>query len=191
MLVVSKRTNRDLFNPGKDRFKLLEETKAKMQSVRDMLPAGAWLEQAREGCQKMMRDAASQANGVTWQDVPTVKQWNTFFGRTGKANHHVHHAVEEWIQKDYLQIVDNLDEVPGWILKAEEHTFGPGRVVTGTLYGDLRTAVEAAAKALPGGAEKASEAARAIRQVYTNRGLDDLWTVTEQWLASKGVSILD
>ena len=144
----------------------------------------------------MMKDAAE--GRIALSDVPSVKRWNDEYFKlppVGKrtadrwTGHDVHHAVETWIQKDYLNLSGGYDDVPGWVLNTKDHTFGKDWKKEGTLYGDLEAAVEAAAFALPTGPEKAREAIRAMREVYQRRGLDDLWAVTKEWLVSKGFVI--
>jgi hypothetical protein len=178
LLTRAKSLNKTIDNLGADRFSALSD--AKKTLLGEALSKHSWLPEAKDCCEKMVADCA--AGKVALGDVPSVKQWNNFFNRgtgTGKGGHDVHHAVEKWIQRDYLGLASDFDDVPGWIMSSSEHI---PRNSPGTLANELKVAVEAAAAGLPNGPDKALRAAEAIKQVYENRQLNDLWEVTRKWL---------
>lgn len=121
-------------------------------------------------------------------DLPTVTEWNAFFGKGNKrwapgTGADVHHAVERWIQRDYLGITGNFDDVPGWVIDTTQHTFGNHGGKAGTLLGDLEEAFKSVPKNNP------LAAANALKQVYKGRGLDNLWLASRQWLISRGLPV--
>jgi hypothetical protein len=171
-----------LANLRKDRFNVLEETKS-VFSNSDNVAASNWVQSLREVQSKMALDLAGGRIGVA--DMPSVSQMRAFVRRDpgrGSAGYHVHHTVERWIQ-ERLGRSAGFDDVPGWMLDGAEHTFGPGRPMAGTVYGDLRAAIEQ----IPFGNNL--EITTAIKQVYTGRGLNELWIVTEAWLRSNGFPV--
>lgn len=83
------------------------------------------------------------------------------------TGHDVHHAVEKWIQEDYLNLTGGYDDCPGWVLNTKDHTFGKERNKEGTLYGDLETAVKAIRLDDP---DRELKTAQAIKGVYLKAG---------------------
>lgn len=165
----------------KDRFKVLEETKAEFRGTTD-IPTSSWAQSVKDVQSKMAQDLA--AGKIDVADMPSVKDMRAFNRRQsapGTAGNHVHHAVETWIQRDKLGLTEGFDDVPGWMIEGADHTFGAGRPKAGTLAGDLEDAIK------PIATGNHLEVTTAMKQVYQNRGLDELWDVTEAWLTSKGI----
>jgi hypothetical protein len=165
----------------KDRFKVLEETKAEFRGTTD-IPTSSWAQSVKDVQSKMAQDLA--AGKIDVADMPSVKDMRAFNRRQpapGTAGNHVHHAVETWIQRDKLGLTEGFDDVPGWMIEGADHTFGAGRPKAGTLAVDLEDAIK------PIAAGNHLEVTTAMKQVYQNRGLDELWDVTEAWLTSKGI----
>jgi hypothetical protein len=75
--------------------------------------------------------------------------------------------------------------VPGFVIDTAEHTFGAGRSKAGTLTGALEAAIKHNPDIQPGDHRAV---AQAMKKVYEDRGLFDLWLVTRQTMISKGVN---
>lgn len=95
----------------------------------------------------------------------------------------IHHCIDKKIQREYFGFTENLDDVPGFVIDTAEHTFGPGRGLPGTLTGDILDAI--VGRVAPGNHRAVAEA---MKRVYEDRGLFDLWLVTRQTLISKGIN---
>jgi hypothetical protein len=165
----------------RDRFKVLEETKAEFRETTD-IPTSSCVQSVKDVQSKMAKDLA--AGKINVADMPSVKDMRAFNRRQpapGSAGNHVHHAVETWIQRDKLGIANGFDDVPGWMIDGADHTFGAGRPKAGTLAGELEDAIKHIA------AGNHLDVTTAMKRVYLNRGLDELWDVTEAWLTSKGI----
>ena len=178
---------------GRDRFDKLADAKGAFDNAGIKVPKGAWLTESWDCCNGMFDDFANGKiltkggipNGPP--DLPSVTEWNALLKGNKRwapwQGADVHHSVEKWIQRDYLGLTGNFDDVPGWIIDTAQHTFGQGRGLTGTLAGDLKTAFANVPKNNP------LAAANALKQVYKSRDLDNLWLASRQWLISKGLPV--
>lgn len=171
---------------GRARLVEMKKTKAAIEGSGQKLPSGAWLTEARGACEDMFRDFTT--GQISLNDLPSVTEWNDLL-KGGKRwapweGMDVHHSVEKWIQRDWLGITGGFDNVPGWVIDTQKHTFGNGWNKSGTILGDLEAAIKG--KVNPGDHRAV---AQAMKDVYKAHGLNDLWAATHQWFVSKGFSV--
>lgn len=120
-------------------------------------------------------------------DLPNFTKWKREFRGIFGSNPptvddlNVHHAVESWIQKEKLGLVENSNDVPGYILSGPAHTSGYGTPFSQTLAGKLRAAID------PLSAGDKLLVTTRMRDVYLGEGLGDLWKVAKMWLDQKGI----
>ena len=158
------------------------------------LPRGAWITELWDTNQGMFRDFASTPKKIGLlpngrPDLPSYTELRAFARGNSRwapwDGVDIHHSMDTWIQRDYLLLNGNYDDVPGFVIDTAEHTFGAGRSKVGTLTGDLEAAIKHNPNIRPGDHKAVAEA---MKEVYEARGLFDLWSVTRQTMISKGVN---
>ncbi len=182
---------------GRERFYKLADAKGAFDNARIKVPKVTWLTELWDTNQGMFRDFATikigTKNGLPNgpPDLPSYTEMRSF--TTGISRWSpgdgvdIHHCVDRWIQEEYLGLTGNFDDVPGFVIDTAEHTFGSGRGLPGTLTGDLIAAIKGNPNIRPG---DHVAVATAMKKVYKDRGLNDLWLVTRQTLLSKGITNL-
>jgi hypothetical protein len=125
--------------------------------------------------------AASDPGHIPLNKLPSHKRLKSdFSGDMGSKPWTVddlnsHHIVERRYQGRLGIPEAQWDDVPGFIVSTVDHT-GPGG-----LAHRLRQVI--------GNSNDPAVIIAGHRQVYLEKGLNDLWTVTEKWLISKGFTI--
>jgi hypothetical protein len=159
------------------------QTFVKMKASADKLPleGKAWRLAAKEVNDEMFKLAAK--GEIKLDELATYTKWHDDFkGIYGSKPRtvddlNVHHIVEKWIQEKYLGMNRDWDDIPGFVLKGPDHTWGYGAPISDTLYGKLAAAIKK-----PELIGDHLAVTTKIKEVYEAEGLHDLWAVTKMWL---------
>jgi hypothetical protein len=142
------------------------------------IPARVWGQGLEEVRDEMFHLVAQ--NQLSLSDLPSyTKLYNATKGRgigSGPDAMHIHHIVEGARYQSKLGIPEaQWDDVPGFIMNGIEHSGPDG--LTHRLYEVI------------GESADSNVIIAGHRQVYRERGFNDLWEVTQKWFISKGYTI--